>query len=273
VRSRAVRAAVVGLCFGLAGCATRGDLVTQDRQLRGLINDTRRQVQQVQRELERLRADLEESGQAKKGGGASDDRVSALERRLAELEGSREVPPAADGGEAALGGTAAVTTTTVAPARASTTTTVPSAEDNDEWRRDVTREQAAAGAVNSPDRAEYLTILDSLQKKDCGRAVTQLNGFAANHKDSPLADNALYWAGRCYAQRNEYNSAVTKYYDVSQKYPKGDKAPASLWALGNLFITTGDTGDARVVLSKLIRDYPNAEEAGRARQRLTELER
>ena len=267
MRSRAVRVAAVGLCWGLAGCATRGDLVNQDRQLRGLINDTRRQVQQVQRELERLRADLEESGQAKKGG-AGDDRVSALERRLAELEGSREVPPAAD-----TGGSAAVTTTTVAPAKAATTTTIPSAEETDEWRRDVAREQAAAGTVNSPDRAEYLTILDSLQKKDCGRAVTQLNGFAANHKESPLADNALYWAGRCYAARNEYNSAVTKYYDVSQKYPKGDKAASSLWALGNLFITTGDTGDARVVLSKLIRDYPNAEEAGRARQRLTELER
>lgn len=272
MRSRAVRAAAVGLCWGLAGCATRGDLVNQDRQLRGLINDTRRQVQQVQREMERLRADLEEGGQAKRGGGASDDRLAALERRLAELEGSREVPPA-DGHEAASGGTAAVTTTTVAPARAATTTTVPSAEETDEWRRDVGREQAAAGAVNSPDRGEYLTILDSLQKKDCGRAVTQLNGFAANHKDSPLADNALYWAGRCYVARNEYNSAVTKFYDVSQKYPKGDKAASSLWALGNLFITTGDTGDARVVLSKLIRDYPNAEEAGRARQRLTELER
>ena len=272
MKSRAVRVAAVGLCWGLAGCATRGDLVNQDRQLRGLINDTRRQVQQVQRELERVRADLEEGGQGKKGAG-SEDRVSALERRLAEVEGSREVSPAADTGEPTGGATAAVTTTTVAPAKATTTTTVPSAEETDEWRRDVGREQAAAGTVNSPDRAEYLTILDSLQKKDCGRAVTQLNGFAASHKESPLADNALYWAGRCYAARNEYNSAVTKYYDVSQKYPKGDKAASSLWALGNLFITTGDTGDARVVLSKLIRDYPNAEEAGRARQRLTELER
>jgi len=270
VNARVVRAAAVGLCVGLAGCATRGDLVNQDRQLRGLINETRRQVQQVQRELERVRADMEEGGGTKKGG--SEDRVSALEKRLAEIEGSHEPPPGEPGEP--LGGTGAVTTTTITPAKAAPTTTMPpSAEDTDEWRRDVGREQAAAGAVNAPDKAEYLTILDSLQKKDCGRAVAQLNGFAASHKESPLADNALYWAGRCYAARNEYNSAVTKFYDVSQKYPKGDKAASSLWALGNLFITTGDTGDARVVLSKLIRDYPNAEEAARARQRLTELER
>ena len=102
--------------------------------------------------------------------------------------------------------------------------------------------------------------------------MPQLNGFAANHKDSSLADNALYWAARCYALRGDQNQAVTKFYDVVTKYPKGDKAPSALWAQGNLFVEMGDSPDARLAFAKLIRDYPSSEEAARARQKLSELE-
>jgi TolA-binding protein len=37
-------------------------------------------------------------------------------------------------------------------------------------------------------------------------------------------------------------------------------------------VSLGDTPDARLALSKLIRDYPNSEEAALARQKLTQLE-
>ena len=50
------------------------------------------------------------------------------------------------------------------------------------------------------------------------------------------------------------------------------KAAAALWAQGNLFVDMGDSPDARLAFSKLIREYPSSEEAARARQKLTELE-
>src|SRR2546427_299794 len=81
---------------------------------------------------------------------------------------------------------------------------------------------------------------------DCARTVPQLNSFAANHKDSPLADNALYWAARCYALKGDQNQAVSKFYDVVTRYPKGDKAPAALLAQGNVFVDLGDSPDARL---------------------------
>jgi len=56
------------------------------------------------------------------------------------------------------------------------------------------------------------------------------------------------------------------------KYPKGEKAPAALWAQGNLFVEMGDSPDARLAFSKLIREYPSSEEAAHARQKLSELE-
>jgi hypothetical protein len=95
---RPTRAAALGL-VALAGCATRAELVQQDHQLRTILQDQRRQLQEVQKEVERLRADIEEGHPRRSGGGgASEDRLAVLEQRLAELErgtGSGAAPPAA----------------------------------------------------------------------------------------------------------------------------------------------------------------------------------
>jgi tol-pal system protein YbgF len=264
-------ALAVAAAVGVVGCATQADLMRQDRQLRGMIQDNGRQVREMQKELERLRAQIEERG-VRRGGGeagggdalaALDQRVTALEREIDRLTatGGEPVHPSAP---AAGNAPPATTPPTTLPA-------APAAED-DEWRRDVAREQAAAGAVNVPERSEYLGQLDALARKDCARAVPALNSFASGHKDSVLADNALYWVARCYALKGDQNQAISKFYDVVTRYPKGDKAPAALWAQGSLFIAIGDTPDARLALSKLIRDYPSSEETARARQKLNELE-
>ena len=55
--TRRLRHWSVVLLPALAGCATHADLVVQDRQLRGLVQENRRQLEQVQREVERLRGD------------------------------------------------------------------------------------------------------------------------------------------------------------------------------------------------------------------------
>jgi tol-pal system protein YbgF len=261
--------------LALAGCATRADLVQQDRQLRGMVQEQRKQLQAVQKELERLRA-LVEEGHGGRGGAAGDDRIAALEQRIAELEeGSHPgAAPSSPATETVSGPPPTTPPATMPPASPPPTTPPPAAAptEDDAWRREIAREQAAAGAVNVPDRAEYLTLLDALAKQDCARSIPQLNSFAANHKESPLADNALYWAARCYVVRNDQNQAISKFYDVVTRYPKGDKAAPALWSQGNLFVQLGDSPDARLAFSKLIRDYPSSEEATKARQKLSELE-
>jgi len=277
------------LLLGGAGCATRADVVQQDRQLRQMILEDRRQLQQVERELERLRRALEEG--PRRGAAGSSDKVAELERRVTELEGRLGGPEApAAGAQAAAPepGTPEAAPeqqptreaketappTRPAPPSPPSAAPAPPPEEADEWQREVAREQAAVGAMgNVAERQEFAGILDGLARKDCTRAVPQLNSFAANHKDSPLADDALYWAARCYQLRGDAKQAISKFYDVVTRYPKGDKTPAALWAQGNLFVQIGDTPDARLALSELVRKYPASEEAAKARQKLSELER
>ena len=137
----------------------------------------------------------------------------------------------------------------------------------------MSRDQQAIAASNAAEKDQVAPMMDAVARKDCGRAVGQLNTFAAQNKQSPLASNALYWVARCHQLKGDRQQAISKFYDVVTKYPKGSKAPSALWEQGNLFIDMGDTPDARLALGKLIKDYPNSEEAGRARKRLTELDR
>ena len=245
--------------------------------MRGLLQEQRRQMQSLQREVERLRADVEGGGGRTASSGGSRDRVRELEDRLATLERERgaaplppdtgELPPVDDEGAVPPAAPPVAAKPTPAPVPVP-----PAPPAEDPWRRDVAREQAEAGTVNVPERGAYLQLLDGLAKKDCSRSVPQLNSFASANRESPLADNALYWAARCYAVSGDQNQAISKFYDVVTRYPKGTKAPAALLAQGDLFVSMGDTPDARLALSKLIRDYPNSEEAALARQKLTQLE-
>jgi TolA-binding protein len=264
-----------GVLCTLAGCATRADLLRQDQQVRGFLLDQRKQLQSVQRELEQLRSDIEERGLKSRGGGPSgDDRLTALEQRVQQLEGGGGGTATAPPIEPTPIPPSEIPPSTLPPPVASAPTPAPQrpAAPEDEWRREIAREQSAAGAMDVPERSEYLALLDGLARQDCVRSVPQLNTFAANHKDSQLADNALYWAGRCYALKARQEEAISKFYEVGTRYPKGDRAPAALWAQGNLFIAMGNSPDARIVLGKLIRDYPSSEEAARARQKIGELE-
>jgi TolA-binding protein len=266
------RAALAAMVLATAGCASRADLMVEDQRLSRMLADQRRDIVALQKEVERLRGDLEQGG-GRHGGAAGDveERLSELERRLGTTGGAPSPADGADGREAAP---PPPPTPQPAPQVArETPPPAPAPPTADDWDRDVARALASASASNAPDKGEFTQILDGVAHKDCAKAVPQLNSFAASRKDSPLADDALYWAARCYALRGDNNQAISKFYDVVTKYPKGDKVAASLWEQGNLFIDIGDTGDARLALGKLIKDYPNSEEAARARRRLTELEK
>jgi len=250
--------------LGLAGCVSQSDLIAQDRRLSQQIGEQRKQIQAIQRELERMRGDMEGGPRA---GSGSEDRIKELESRLSKVEtpppGEAPPPEAHD----------VPPPIASAPPPPREIPPPPSPVEEGAWERDVSRDQQAIAASNAPEKDQVAPMMDAVARKDCGRAVGQLNTFAAQNKQSPLASNALYWVARCHALKGDRQQAISKFYDVVTKYPRGSKAPGALWEQGNLFIDMGDTPDARLALGKLIKDYPNSEEAGRARKRLTELDR
>jgi TolA-binding protein len=299
-----VRAAAAVVALAVVGCATRSDLLDQERRVRSAIQQQNRSIDLVKREVERLRADVEEGGHPGKSSAGEPSpeqrRIGELEKRVEQLQtGSQEIgmtldpngqstaePGSEPTGAAPLDPLAAGAAPTPAGSTPSTTPPQqvaaatppptlpppPPSVVDDEWRREVAQDQAVAGTVDVPERTDYMTALQGLSHGDCAKAGPELSAITSRSKGSPLADNALYWEARCHAIRGEQNQAVTTYYDVVTRYPKGDKAPAALWQQGKLFLTMGDAPDARLAFSKLIKDYPASAEASLARQKLAELE-
>jgi TolA-binding protein len=58
---------------------------------------------------------------------------------------------------------------------------------------------------------------------------------------------------------------------VIEKYPKGNKVPASLLKQGFAFLNLGDKSNSRLILEELIRKYPKSNEAKIARDKLKDL--
>jgi TolA-binding protein len=302
-----LRAGGITLALLAGGCATRADLLDQEKRFRSLVVQQNRSLQQVKREVERLRADVEEGHGPRSRSAAGEpapekQRIVELEEKIHRLEsGSQEigmtpdptlsssslpegapiapppvvgdvpppVPPPPTGGTPSAEPPQQVASATPPP---TTPPAPPPPAIDDEWRREVAQDQAVAGTIDVPERAEYLSALQGLSRGDCTQAGSQLSGLSNRSKGSPLADNALYWQARCAAARGDNNRAVTEFYDVVTRYPKSDKAPTALWQQGLLFARMGNAPDARLALSKLIKDYPASAEASRARQKLIELE-
>jgi len=88
---------------------------------------------------------------------------------------------------------------------------------------------------------------------------------------SDNADNAQFWLGETYYREQWYEKAILEYQKVIEKYPKGNKVPASLLKQGIAFFNLRDKANARLIFEELAKKFPKSAEAGVAKKRLRDL--
>ncbi len=173
VKRLVLRAAAVALAIGLAGCATRADLLDQDRRLRGMMREQGRSIAQVKREVERLRADVEEGGHRTSRAPEpvpEHERLGDLERKVQQLEsGSKQIgmtlspegmsteEPAADTGSTGETPPAAgeTPTTTLPPQQTAALAPPPPPPPPPRRPRPSTRNGSARSPRTRPSRAPW----------------------------------------------------------------------------------------------------------------------
>ncbi|MBU2521697.1 MAG: tol-pal system protein YbgF [Proteobacteria bacterium] len=114
----------------------------------------------------------------------------------------------------------------------------------------------------------------SKQAFDAGDFETARKGFKDlinKFPDSAHADNSQFWIGEIYYSEKWYEKAIVEYQKVIEKYPKGNKVPASLLKQGFAFLNLGDKANARLILQELVKKYSEATEAKIATKKLKEL--
>jgi TolA-binding protein len=71
--------------------------------------------------------------------------------------------------------------------------------------------------------------------------------------------------GDSYKSEGNTAAADSVYQLVATKYPKSPEAPTALYSRGRLLWEANKRGEARIVLNRLIKDYPNADEVDLAK--------
>ena len=116
-------------------------------------------------------------------------------------------------------------------------------------------------------------------------AINGFREFLRRYPDHPLAASAQYWIGeadlslaRGYADSGQNDragqmlqQAVQEFRKVLANYPRGDKAPTALYKEALTLLELKQPALAQARLQYLVENFPQAEEAPLARERLAAL--
>jgi tol-pal system protein YbgF len=245
-----LRADVAALQLTVQRAKTDTDTATAQADRRG-----REQTAAAERQLASITQRLESLSSTLAGlSGRVDElntRVEALNRQLRSTPPRASAPPAP-----------APAAPTPPPAGASRPTT---------------------GALQPQDiyQASYLDF----SKGSYALAIAGFREFLRRFPEHELAGNAQYWIGeahyslaRGYANQNQVDKmrealeqAVVEFRRVVANYPRGEKAPASLFKEALALIDLKQPALAQARLQYLIDTFPQAEETPLARDRLSAL--
>jgi tol-pal system protein YbgF len=128
---------------------------------------------------------------------------------------------------------------------------------------------AAPGA--SADQI-YEASIAQLRRGSTATARIGFRQLLQTYPTSERVPDALYFLGQSFAAENP-DSAAAYYRQVLARYPKSPRASAALYNLGLLAERRKDTAGAKDAYQRVIRQFPQSNEAALARDRLKTLGR
>ncbi|MGE3683232.1 MAG: tol-pal system YbgF family protein [Bdellovibrionales bacterium] len=122
------------------------------------------------------------------------------------------------------------------------------------------------------DRLVYTRLVESFRKNERDQVLRQRALLERNYPNSIHLDNAYYLSGMAEYQHERYGEAVRAFGTVRERFPRSNKRPAALFALGVTYEKLGLQPQAIGVWRQLIKEYPGSMESRRAEMHL-ELEK
>lgn len=130
----------------------------------------------------------------------------------------------------------------------------------------------SASAATRTERGDFDAALGEFREGRYADAITGFQRFLSDYPASNLASDAQYWMGESHYLNRDFETAKETFINFGLRYPQSDRLPDALLKLGYLYGEQGDTSQAREVLQKLIKVYPDTEAARLAARRLQSLE-
>lgn len=243
-------------------------------------------------ELQALRgevADLSYRLDENKGSmGAVEFRLAAMEARLSHMEKELDITPPlilppVQPEEPAAERSAPV------PAPAARTPRDEADRDPDDFEPEADTENDVAvaelarpedseilmeDAQPSEDELQFQQGLVFMKKKDWEKAGSTLQRFVKDNPTHPRAIEAQFLVGQALFELGRYKPAITQYQKAIEMDETSDFAPRAVFMQALSFEELGSEDDveaAKVFFGELIRLYPDAPDADRARRKLEAL--
>lgn len=262
--------------FGLAGCATRADMMSLQRD----VDEVKTRLLQVDREVTGVRSatrqDLEKSL------AAHQQELEQLRRGTADIQAS--IDSAKVDNQVLAGKVDDLSLLAQKPAGDITLLR----EDLDRRMRGVEEritkmekglgemqkslsEAKAKEAEPATPEALYQKALDTFRAGDAPKARELFTRFLETNQNHDLAANAHYWLGETFYAEKKFDQAILEFQELIKSFPKKEKVPAAMLKQALAFREIGDVKSARYVLKKLQDDFPLSDEAQKAKERLKEM--
>lgn len=212
--------------------------------------ETLNQLEQLQRELQQLRGELEVQGH----------NLNSLQQRQREqyLDIDRRLHRLEAGGAQAPNGMPEAGQVP-APRLADPGAPAPAP-------------RAAAVADPGAEREQYERALDILKEGRYEEAAKAFRVFLSDHPDSRYGANARYWLGEAYYVVRDFDTAQKEFAEVVERFPRDPKVSDSLLKLGFIHYERQEWRQARETLKRVVDQHPGSTAARLAQDRLARME-
>lgn len=264
----------VALMLALAGCASQGDMQNMQRDM----DEVKTRIFQMEKDLGGVRSETKEG---------MDKTIKGFQKDLETLrKGSADLQATLDSTKVDMQVMSGKVDDVALQAKKPAEDISLLKEDTDrrlsameermlklekgvEELQKKTAENKAKDAEKTPD-ALYQKALDTFRGNNPQKARELFARFIELYPSHELAANAHYWLGETFYGEKKYDQAILEFQQVIKNFPGKEKVPAAMLKQAMAFKELGDVKSARYVLKKLMEDFPFADEAKTAKEKLRE---
>lgn len=251
-----------------AGAAREGSLEWRVERIEGLMQsqgliDMLTQLQQLQREVQLLRGEVETQGHRLEELQRQQREIYLdIDRRLGGAGAARPASPPAEGGEPL-------------PSELSPGAAAPGAADlpAPEVQAPTPGPVQQASVASPEEQAAYEQALNILREGRYADAAQAYRQFLASYPNGRYADNAQYWLAETQYVTRQFPQALTEFGKVVDSYPNSAKVSDALLKMGYIHYEQGDWKAARERLQAVAQRYPDSTAARLANERLQRMDR
>jgi tol-pal system protein YbgF len=230
-------------------------LLEEMRELRGIVEDQQRELDNLRRRQRDQYLDLDQRLQQVGGADAPASRIAFSDS---------EADSASDSDSSQTPGTPVVVGPEVRPPIDAPAQITPLAMT----------ESTAVRQLSTPTEAEqasYDRAFRDLRETRYADAAEGFDRFLADYPESSLAPNALYWLAESYYVTRNFDTALGLFQQLLDRFPGSNKEGDALLKIGFSHFERQEWSDSRAALEQVRAEYPNTTLSRLAEGRLRDM--